>query len=62
MERTVAGSLGFAFSERLLFFLKSIALLFGSAIILYVLLAAHYPTVHDALHNIRHALAVVPCH
>jgi cobalt transporter subunit CbtB len=62
MERTVAGSPGFALSERLSFFLKSILLLFVSAIVLYVLLAAHYPAVHDALHNVRHALAVVPCH
>jgi cobalt transporter subunit CbtB len=62
MERTVAGSLGFALSERLSFFMKSIVLLFASGIILYVLLAAHYPAVHDTLHNVRHALAVVPCH
>ena len=62
MERTVAGSLGFPLSERLSFFIKSTALLFVSGLILYVLLAAHYPAVHDTFHNFRHALAVVPCH
>jgi hypothetical protein len=29
---------------------------------LFVALAASYPAVHDTLHNVRHALAVVPCH
>jgi cobalt transporter subunit CbtB len=62
MDKTVAGSLAWALSERLLFFIKSVVLLFGSGIILYVLLAASYPAVHDTLHNVRHALAVVPCH
>jgi cobalt transporter subunit CbtB len=62
MERTAAGSSGLDVSERLAFFIKSIVFLFGSGIILYVLFAAHYPAVHDTLHNVRHALAVIPCH
>jgi cobalt transporter subunit CbtB len=36
--------------------------LFACGMILYVALASEYPVVHDALHNVRHALAVVPCH
>jgi hypothetical protein len=62
MERTVAGWLGFALPERLSFIIKSNSFLLASGAILYVLLAADYPAVHDTLHNFRHALAVVPCH
>lgn len=62
MERTVAGRLGFALPERLSFIVKSSSFLLASGTILYVLLAAGYPAVHDTLHNFRHALAVVPCH
>ena len=62
MERTVASWLGLALPEQLLFFIKSGLFLFASWSILYVLLAAGYPAVHDTLHNFRHALAVVPCH
>lgn len=62
MEKTVAGRLGIALPEQLLFVIKSGMLLMASGVILYVLLAASYPAVHDTLHNFRHALAVVPCH
>lgn len=31
-------------------------------VLLYASLAAAYPPVHDAMHNFRHALAIVPCH
>ena len=62
MERTVASWLGLALPEQLSFFIKSGLFLFASWSILYVLLAAGYPAVHDTLHNFRHALAVVPCH
>ena len=31
-------------------------------VLLYVSLAAAYPPVHDAMHDFRHALAIVPCH
>jgi hypothetical protein len=54
--------LGLALPEQLSFFIKSGLFLFASWSILYVLLAAGYPAVHDTLHNFRHALAVVPCH
>jgi hypothetical protein len=30
--------------------------------ILYSLLAATYPPLHDAVHDFRHSLAIVPCH
>ena len=62
MERTVAGWLGIALAEQIIFLIKSGLFLFASIAILYVLLAAGYPAVHDTLHNFRHALAVVPCH
>jgi cobalt transporter subunit CbtB len=48
--------------ERFSFLLKSGAFLVACGAILYVALASEYPAVHDALHNVRHALAVVPCH
>jgi len=50
MERAVPSRLGVALPEPVSF------------LILYVLLAAGYPAVHDTLHNFRHALAIVPCH
>jgi hypothetical protein len=62
MERTLTGGLGFALPERVSFLIKSSVFLFASGAILYVLLAAGYPSVHDRLHDFRHALAVVPCH
>lgn len=62
MQRTVANALGFAIPEPVSFYIKSGMFLFASWSILYVLLAAGYPAVHDTLHNVRHALAVVPCH
>ncbi|MFQ5539646.1 MAG: CbtB-domain containing protein [Candidatus Binatia bacterium] len=30
--------------------------------ILYLLLFATYPPIHDAFHDLRHSLAIVPCH
>lgn len=62
MERTIASRLGIALPEQLSFFVKSGIFLSLSVLILYVLVAAGYPAVHDTLHNFRHALAVVPCH
>ena len=62
MERTVASWLGLVLPEPVSFFIKSGLFLFASCAILYVMLAAGYPVVHDTLHNFRHALAVVPCH
>jgi cobalt transporter subunit CbtB len=48
--------------EGISFALKSAMFLVACGAILYVALASEYPAVHDALHNVRHALAIVPCH
>jgi len=61
MDRTIARSL-LGLSEPISFALRSGLFLCASAATLYLLLAAHYPAIHDTMHNIRHALAVVPCH
>ena len=62
MERTLVVWLGLSVSERLSFLIKSGIFLSVCAATLFVALASSYPAVHDTLHNIRHALAVVPCH
>jgi cobalt transporter subunit CbtB len=62
MEKALAGWFGVAVSELVLFMMKSGMLLMLSGTILWIALAAHYPAVHDTMHNFRHALAVVPCH
>ena len=62
MERTVAGRLGLSISEPISFLIKSGIFLSVCGMTLFVALAASYPAVHDTLHNVRHALAVVPCH
>lgn len=62
MERIVATWSGVILPEPVSFLLKSGVFLLACAAILYVMLAAGYPAVHDTLHNFRHALAVVPCH
>ena len=62
MERTVANRLGVSISEQLRFLIKSSIFLSVCGATLFVALAASYPAVHDTLHNVRHALAVVPCH
>lgn len=62
MEKALGGWLGVTVPELISFLMKSGMLLMSSATILWIALAAHYPAVHDAMHNFRHALAVVPCH
>ena len=62
MEKTFVEWLGVTVSEPVSFMMKSGMLLILSGTILWIALAAHYPAVHDAMHNFRHALAVVPCH
>ena len=61
MERTATRSFAWSLPERHSFLFKSGIFLFACGAILYVALASEYPVVHDALHNVRHALAVVPC-
>lgn len=62
MERIVSAWLGIAISERASFLVKSAIFLSLCGGTLFAALAANYPAVHDTLHNVRHALAVVPCH
>jgi hypothetical protein len=62
MEKTLARGLELASTERISFFIKSTIFLSVCGATLFVALAASYPAVHDTLHNVRHALAVVPCH
>lgn len=62
MERVLARRLGLSITEPVLFFLKSAIFLSVCGVTLFVALASSYPAVHDTLHNVRHALAVVPCH
>ncbi len=62
MEKLLITGLGLDFSERQLFLIKSSVFLAICGATLFVALASSYPAVHDALHNVRHALAVVPCH
>jgi hypothetical protein len=62
MEKLDVARFGLGLTEPASFALRSGMFLFFSAATLYVLLAAHYPAIHDTMHNIRHALAVVPCH
>jgi len=62
MEKLLVTGLGLDFSERQLFLIKSSVFLAICGATLFVALASSYPAVHDALHNVRHALAVVPCH
>lgn len=49
-------------SETLFFYLSSAFFLTVVGVLLYVSLALAYPAVHDAMHDFRHALAIVPCH
>ncbi|MDH3443825.1 MAG: CbtB-domain containing protein [Deltaproteobacteria bacterium] len=62
MERTATTILVSPLSEGIGFLLKSCIFMVACGAILYVALASEYPAVHNALHNVRHALAVVPCH
>ena len=62
VERISNARLGLAISEQASFFIKSAIFLFICGATLFFALGASYPAVHDTLHNVRHALAVVPCH
>ena len=62
MEKTIAAWRDLALPEFLSFLVKSGFLLILSGFILYYLLGATYPPLHDTLHNFRHSLAIVPCH
>ena len=62
MERIFATWSRLLISEQTSFLIKSGIFLSVCGATLFVALAASYPAVHDTLHNVRHALAVVPCH
>lgn len=62
MEKSIAAWRGLALPEFFSFLVKSGFLLILSGFILYYLLGATYPPLHDTLHNFRHSLAIVPCH
>ncbi|HVO93870.1 MAG TPA: CbtB-domain containing protein [Terriglobales bacterium] len=62
MEKIAAGTLASWIPEPVSFLIKSTVFLAVCGATLFVALAASYPAVHDTLHNVRHALAVVPCH
>ncbi|MFQ5683723.1 MAG: CbtB-domain containing protein [Candidatus Binatia bacterium] len=62
MEKSIETLTGLVVPESLSFLIKSALLLVCSGMILYLLLAATYPPVHDTLHHFRHSLAIVPCH
>ena len=62
MQRTTASWLGLSVSEPVSFLIKSGIFLTVCGATLFIALAASYPAVHDTLHNVRHALAIVPCH
>ena len=62
MERLVTAWLGMAISEQAAFLVKTGIFLLLCGATLFVALASSYPAVHDTLHNVRHALGVVPCH
>ena len=62
MEKVIATWKGLALPDLLSFLIKSGLLLLLSGLILYYLLGATYPPLHDTLHDFRHSLAIVPCH
>ena len=62
LTRSAASGLTLATSEGLSFYLRSAAFMAVVGVLLYASLAAAYPPVHDAMHDFRHALAIVPCH
>jgi cobalt transporter subunit CbtB len=62
MDKVFAGRSAVTVPEPISFLMKLGMLLMLSGTILWIALAAHYPAVHDTMHNFRHALAVVPCH
>jgi len=62
MERIFATWSRLSISEQTSFLIKSGIFLSVCGATLFVALAASYPAVHDTLHNVRHGLAVVPCH
>ncbi len=53
---------GVALPEIYYFLMKSGFFLIFSGAILYLLLFATYPPIHDVLQELRHSQAIIPCH
>jgi len=62
MERIASRLIAITLPEQISFLIKSGVFMMVCGATLFVALASSYPAVHDTLHNVRHALAVVPCH
>ncbi|MEE8113246.1 MAG: CbtB domain-containing protein [Nitrososphaerales archaeon] len=62
MEKIAGIVTGVTLPEIYYFLMKSGFFLIFAGAILYLLLLATYPLIHDALHDFRHSLAIVPCH
>ncbi len=62
MEKIAGIVTGVTLPEIYYFLMKSGFFLIFAGAILYLLLFATYPPIHDALHDFRHSLAIVPCH
>ncbi len=62
MEKIAGIVTGVTLPEIYYFLMKSGFFLILAGAILYLLLFATYPLIHDALHDFRHSLAIVPCH
>ncbi len=62
MEKIAEIVTGVVLPEIYYFLMKSGLFLFFSGAILYLLLFATYPPIHDVLHEFRHSLAIIPCH
>ena len=62
MEKIAEIVTGVVLLEIYYFLMKSGFFLFLSGAILYLLLFATYPPIHDTLHGFRHSLAIIPCH
>ncbi len=62
MEKLAGITTEVVLPEASFFFVKSGLLLILAGAILYLLLFATYPPIHDSLHDLRHSLAIVPCH
>ena len=62
MDRAIFSVTGIALPEVFSFSVRSLLLLTLVGGILYLMLGATYLPIHDALHDFRHFLAIVPCH
>lgn len=49
-------------ASTLTLFTQAFTVLAVAGVVLWTLLFTEYPPVHDALHSLRHALYIIPCH